>query len=122
MTFTQLVFSRQKYKRIFVVLDAKMAVNFKRDLIRLLFLCVYLIPIIILISGYNFARFVENSVESKNLNRIKAEISKHLTDTSLDIKSSLDLYVYGLNGLHGAIKSVGADNFSYQHNLSYFKS
>ncbi|WP_172656516.1 response regulator [Catenovulum maritimum] len=98
-----------------------MAVNFKRDLIRLLFLCVYLIPIIILISGYNFARFVENSVESKNLNRIKAEISKHLTDTSLDIKSSLELYVYGLNGLHGAIKSVGADNFSYQHNLSYFK-
>ncbi|WP_418358110.1 hypothetical protein ACNH6B_02345 [Shewanella basaltis] len=81
-----------------------------------------LTSIMLLIIGLFIAFTLKNTAEKNNALIIQNSLEQDLNKVSQEVKERVNKFEYGLQGLRGAINTIGFEHFNYQANLTYFQS
>ncbi|MGI2169689.1 CHASE domain-containing protein [Shewanella sp. MF05960] len=81
-----------------------------------------LTSILLLIIGLFIAFTLKHNTEQRNTVLLQNSLTQHLNKVSQEVVERVNKFEYGLQGLRGAINTVGLDNFHYSQNLAYFQS
>ncbi|MGJ8692390.1 MAG: response regulator [Thalassotalea sp.] len=92
--------------------------NFTQSQLRII---IALIIICFLIIGISAAFYLSKIKQQENQQIIHQDVNHQLAKIITEVEQGVGLYEYGLQSLKSAIESTGVDNFTYQHNLEYFK-
>ena len=81
-----------------------------------------LTSLMLLIIGLFIAFTLKNTAEKNNALIIQNSLEQDLNKVSQEVKERVNKFEYGLQGLRGAINTIGFEHFNYQANLTYFQS
>ncbi|GGQ09069.1 CHASE domain-containing protein [Shewanella litoralis] len=81
-----------------------------------------LTSILLLIIGIFTAFTLMSNTEKHNAVLLKNSLTQHLNKVSQEVVERVNKFEYGLQGLRGAINTIGLEHFHYSHNLAYFHS
>ncbi|MGI2175511.1 CHASE domain-containing protein [Shewanella ulleungensis] len=96
--------------------------TFKRDAQSNTYKWANLTSILLLIIGLFIAFTLKHNTEQHNTVLLQNSLTQHLNKVSQEVVERVNKFEYGLQGLRGAINTVGLDNFRYPQNLAYFQS